>query len=212
MQTRFTVAIILLFFTSVNCLAIMAQNRTELINQYNARFTSGDYVQARKTLDILLASEPDNFDFQREHIKVLGALNEKEAFFNEMQTLRKNGSPVAIQNFYSIIDAKEVPEELKQSLKSHFEQANDSFILKKWEKSVRDQPLIKIGTSATVSTPIQQETSQSQATEAQQAPNQSNMTEEEKLEYDIEQKQLEQRRIEDAKQIAPEDDPGFTRH
>lgn len=122
-----------------------AQEKTALIMEYNDLLLAKDFQKALETLKSLIASEPANFDYRREEIKLLGALNEEQRFLEAMIELRKEGHPVAIQNFYDILDFEPIPETFKETLKRHFEEANDSFILKEWEREARNRPIVLTG-------------------------------------------------------------------
>ncbi|MFZ5952466.1 MAG: hypothetical protein ACOYXC_17325 [Candidatus Rifleibacteriota bacterium] len=113
-------------------LPLRAQDESIIAKEYDKAFYAAKYTVALPLIKTLLAMDPENLAYQREYIKMLALLDEKEQFIVEFDKLRKIESDGHFDNIQQVISFQLLPEDYLQLIQSEAEKNNDTQILQRF--------------------------------------------------------------------------------
>ncbi len=122
----------IIFFFSVH-ISAFSQVSIDLVNQYNELFYEGDFEKAITITTQLVASNPHQLDYLREHLKMLAGNQKKVEFKSGMIALREIGSEESLKQFFLVLKSGIVPLEYINDLKNYFFKHDDFEVLSFWD-------------------------------------------------------------------------------
>ncbi|MEW6711560.1 MAG: hypothetical protein AB1403_17185 [Candidatus Riflebacteria bacterium] len=123
--------LLLLMFIAFS-LPLWSQDESIIAKEYDKAFYAGKYTVALPLIKTLLAMDPENLAYQREYIKMLSLLDEREQFIIEFQKLRKVESDGHFDNLQEVISFQLLPDDYLQLIRSEAEKNNDIQILQRF--------------------------------------------------------------------------------
>jgi hypothetical protein len=124
---------VLFIFFAVQCFSANGQVKLDLLNRYNEFFYEGDFEKAVEITSKLVASNPYQLEYLREHLKMLAGNQKKKEFQDGMLALRAMGTPDSLKQFFLVLKSGIVPLEYINELKNYFFKQEDFEILSYWD-------------------------------------------------------------------------------